>query len=72
MSEGSRWLLSVALYALAVMLMAPAAYGAVGLYFLIWGVPWPSQDWALVQLGATWVSAMFGLLAGIKARELSL
>ena len=71
MSEGSRWLLSVALYALAALLAAPAAYGTLGLYFLVWGVPWPSQDWTLGQFVATYMFGCVSFLPFIKAREMN-
>lgn len=71
MSEGSRWLLSVALYALAVMLMAPNAYALAGLYFYAWGIPWPSHDWAMGQLVAAGLSWLAGFFSWTKARELN-
>lgn len=71
MSEGSRWLLSVALYALAVMLMAPAAYGALGLYFHLWGIPWPSQDWNFARYLVAYIFGGFGFVPFAKARELN-
>lgn len=71
MSEGSRWLASVALYALAAMLAAPNAYALTGLYFYAWGVPWPSHDWTMGQIIAAGLSWIAGYLSFAKARGLT-
>lgn len=70
MSEGSRWLASVALYALAVMLMAPLLYYGVGLYMMLWGVPWPSQDWTLGQSFVAWLFWTLGIIPLTQAMKL--
>ncbi len=58
----ARWLASVALYALAVMLMAPGVYGFVGVYFWIWGIPWPSQAWGDSMISGVWACFAVGAL----------
>lgn len=62
----------VAWIAVAVALIAPAAWGLICAYFWLWGIPWPGQSgWTWSMIGtAGFFGTVGGLMLAIAAEEM--